>query len=48
MWEDFVDPLFEMFHDQMVLLFPVLVFCLGFEPAQLAGVGRSKAIQVLG
>ena len=46
--KDFVDSLFEVFHDQVVLLFAVLVLRLRLEAAELAGVSRSKAVQVLG
>ena len=44
----FVDSFFEVFHDQVVLLFSVLVLRLGLEAAQLAGVSRSKPVHVLG
>ena len=44
----FVDSFFEVFHNQVVLLFAVLVLRLGLEAAQLAGVSRSEAVHVLG
>lgn len=46
--EDFVDPLLEVFHHQVILLLPVLVLRLWLKATQLACVGRAKAIGILG
>jgi len=46
--EDLVYPLFEVLHDQVVLLLPVLVLGLWFEPTELAGVSCAKPICIFG
>jgi len=46
--EDLVDPLLEVFHDQMILLLPVLVLGLWFEAAELAGMSCAEPIRILG
>lgn len=46
MRKQFVDFVLEMLHDQMVLLFPILILGLGLKTAQFTGVSRAESVGI--